>query len=64
MQYTSHYRSPIGNIILAADEIGLTGLWFEGQKYFALYLDKEHIEKAVPVLCNLSALSCEPPLTT
>ena len=39
MQYTSHYRSPIGNILLAADEIGLTGLWFEGQKYFALYLD-------------------------
>ena len=64
MQYTSHYRSPIGNILLAADEIGLTGLWFEGQKYFALYLDKEHIEKAVPVLCNLSALSCEPHLTT
>ena len=64
MQYTSHYRSPIGNILLAADEIGLTGLWFEGQKYFALYLDKEHIEKAVPVLCKLPALSCEPPLTT
>ena len=48
MQYTSHYRSPIGNILLAADEIGLTGLWFEGQKYFALYLDKEHIEKRDP----------------
>ena len=50
MQYTSHYRSPIGNILLAADEIALTGLWFEGQKYFALYLDKEHIEKEIPVL--------------
>lgn len=47
MQYISHYRSPIGNILLAADEIGLTGLWFEGQKYFALYLDKEHEEKEV-----------------
>ena len=49
MQYTSHYRSPIGNILLAADEIGLTGLWFEGQKYFALHLDKEHQEKDLPV---------------
>lgn len=49
MQYISHYRSPIGNILLAADEIGLTGLWFEGQKYFALYLDKEHEEKEIPV---------------
>ena len=38
---------PIGDILLAADDIGLTGLWFEGQKYFALYLDKEHEEKEV-----------------
>nr|WP_300324532.1 methylated-DNA--[protein]-cysteine S-methyltransferase [uncultured Anaerostipes sp.] len=50
MQYISHYHSPLGNILLAADQIGLTGLWFEGQKYFALYLDKEHEEKEVPIL--------------
>lgn len=49
MQYTSHYCSPIGDILLAADDIGLTGLWFDGQKYFALYLDKEHEEKEVPL---------------
>ena len=49
MQYISHYRSSIGNILLAADEIGLTGLWFEGQKYFALHLDKEHEEKEIPI---------------
>ena len=49
MQYTSKYKSPLGNILLAADEKGLTGLWFEGQKYFALYLDKEHEEKELPV---------------
>ncbi len=49
MQYISHYQSPLGDILLAADEIGLTGLWFEGQKYFALYLDKEHEEKELPV---------------
>ena len=40
MQYISHYQSPMGEILLAADEIGLTGLWFEGQKYFALYLNR------------------------
>ncbi|MCM1539245.1 MAG: methylated-DNA--[protein]-cysteine S-methyltransferase [bacterium] len=50
MQYTSTYESPLGNILLAADEIGLTGLWFEGQKYFALCLDREHEEKELPVL--------------
>ena len=49
MQYINHYTSPIGNILLAADDIGLTGLWFEGQKYFALHLDKEHQEKDLPV---------------
>ena len=49
MQYISHYQSPMGSILLAADAIGLTGLWFEGQKYYALYLDKEHEEKELPV---------------
>lgn len=49
MQYISHYHSPLGDILLAADSAGLTGLWFEGQKYFALYLDKEHEEKELPV---------------
>ena len=47
MQYISHYRSPLGDILLAADEIGLTGLWFEGQKYFACCLDKEREEKEI-----------------
>ena len=49
MQYISHYHSPIGDILLAADDIGMTGLWFEGQKYFALHLDKEHKEEELPV---------------
>lgn len=50
MQYTNKYQSPLGEILLAADEKGLTGLWFKGQKYFALYLDKEHEEKNLSVL--------------
>ncbi len=29
--YTLHYDSPLGGILLAADEAGLTGLWFEGE---------------------------------
>lgn len=49
MQYISHYVSPLGRMLLAADESGLTGLWFEGQKYFARCLDPEHEEKALPV---------------
>ena len=49
MQYTSHYESPIGGILLAADDAGLTGLWFEGQKYFARCLEKNHEEKEIPL---------------
>ena len=48
MQYTSRYRSPLGEMLLAADETGVTGLWFAGQKYFARHLDKEQVEKEIP----------------
>ena len=40
----------LGDILLAADEIGLTGLWFEGQKYFANTLPDEHISEETPTL--------------
>ncbi len=50
MQYIHHVQSPLGAILLAADETGLTGLWFEGQKYFADHLDPEHTERDTPVL--------------
>ena len=41
--YTSVYSSELGDILLAADEIGLTGLWFFGQSYFADTLPTEQI---------------------
>ncbi len=50
MQYTSKYQSPLGEIIIAADEESLTGLWFAGQKYFTVYFDKEIEEKEIPIL--------------
>lgn len=49
MHYINHYHSPLGTILLAADDTGLTGLWFEGQKYFAQGLDKETEEKGFSV---------------
>ena len=45
MQYTSTYVSPLGKILLAADDEGLTGLWFDKEKYYALGLAKEHAPK-------------------
>lgn len=50
MTYIQHYNSPLGGILLAADDIGLTGLWFDGQKYFADTLAAEHIERETPIL--------------
>ena len=50
MTYIQHYSSPLGGILLAADEIGLTGLWFDGEKYFADNLPKEHTERETPIL--------------
>ena len=50
MIFTQHYDSPPGGILLAADEVGLTGLWFDGQKHFARSLPAERIEKGTPIL--------------
>lgn len=33
MYESGYFPSPMGNIRLTADDVGLTGLWFEGQKY-------------------------------
>lgn len=49
MDYTYHYDSPFGGITLSSDGEALTGLWFDGQKYFADTLDTEHSEKPLPV---------------
>ena len=38
MQYIYKYQSPIGGITIASDGSSLTGLWFDGQKYFACLL--------------------------
>ena len=50
MTYIQHYDAPLGRILLAADEVGLTGLWFDGAKYFADGLPDEHTERETPVL--------------
>ena len=49
MEYTHHYDSPLGGITLAGDGEALTGLWFDGQKYFADSLESEHEERSLPV---------------
>ena len=42
MIYTNDYESPLGSMLLAGDEQGLTGLWFtEGARYIGAGLKKE-----------------------
>lgn len=53
MQYTTTYQSPLGGLLLACDGIGLTGLWFEGEKFYALGLDSDHEEKEMPVFAKV-----------
>lgn len=50
MTFTSTYDSPLGEILLSADGEGLTGLWFEGQKYYAQGLPQEREEGRTPAL--------------
>ena len=50
MTYTIHYDSSLGGILLSADEIGLTGLWFDGAKYFAKNLPETRAERQTSVL--------------
>lgn len=40
---TKTYRSPLGEITLAADARGLTGLWFAGQRHFGSTLDEDGV---------------------
>lgn len=55
MQYTTHYASPLGDILLASDEQGLTGLWFDQEKYYAMNLDPEHEEGECPAFASARA---------
>ena len=49
MEYIHHYTSPLGGITLASNGRQLTGLWFDGQKYFADTLGPDHEEKTLPI---------------
>lgn len=45
MVYTTAYKSPIGNLLIAEKDNKLIGLWIENQKYYLSNLKEEMIEK-------------------
>ena len=52
MTYTYHYDSPLGGITLSSNGAELTGLWFDGQKYFGDTLTNAHTETYLPVFAQ------------
>ncbi|MCI8487825.1 MAG: methylated-DNA--[protein]-cysteine S-methyltransferase [Clostridia bacterium] len=49
MFYVKRYSSPMGEMTLASNGEELTGLWFDGQKYFASNMQGRIEEKDLPV---------------
>lgn len=49
MIYTNHYDSPLGGITIASNGTAITGLWFDGQKYFGDNLPKKYDIKNLPI---------------
>lgn len=50
--FVCDYESPLGRMLLAADDVGVTGAWFYGQRYFAHGLgdDGESARHEAPAL--------------
>lgn len=53
MDYIKKITSPLGGITLASDGEALTGLWFDGQKYFGDALSEEYTENELPVFAQV-----------
>lgn len=49
MHYICKLSSPVGMLTAASDGQSVTGLWLEGQKYYAFTLDGAAEEREVPV---------------
>lgn len=53
VDYIFRYSSPIGGITAGSGGEAITGLWFDGQKYFGASLASEYEEKPLPVFDSL-----------
>ncbi len=49
MEFISSYNSLLGKITMASNGQALIGLWFNGQKYFALNLGDDAVQSNLPV---------------
>ena len=49
MTYIYKSNSPMGRLTIASDGQSITGLWLEGQKYYAATLGDDTSEKSLPI---------------
>lgn len=49
MTYIYRYASPLGGITVSSDGSNITGLWFDGQKYFGDTIHGDCVEQTLPV---------------
>ncbi len=52
MTHIEHYHSPLGTMTIAGNGSDITGLWFDGQKYFGSTLPKKYEESPLPVFAE------------
>lgn len=53
MVYICKYESPLGSLTAASNGMALTGLWFDGQKYFGSTLTENRKERDLPVFAKM-----------
>ncbi|WRS28443.1 methylated-DNA--[protein]-cysteine S-methyltransferase [Oscillospiraceae bacterium MB08-C2-2] len=53
MEYTYRIESPVGLLTVASDGESITGLWLEGQQYYAAGLEEHTEKKELPIFERL-----------
>jgi methylated-DNA-[protein]-cysteine S-methyltransferase len=53
MEYVCTMKSPVGLLTVSSDGRNVSGLWIEGQKYFARTLGEDVLEQNLPVFEEL-----------
>lgn len=53
MEYIHVIKSPIGLLTVSSDGKNVSGLWIEGQKYFAKTLEKDFQKQNLPIFENV-----------
>lgn len=53
MNYVCMIPSPVGRLTVASDGLNVTGLWLEGQKYYAATLEESTVEQEIPVFYDV-----------